>query len=96
MSADIWSIGIISYVLLSGIFPFNETDKKTLFREITSQEVLFPKKLWKFNSKESAFFVASKLINLTILDLLHKDPYKRMGFVDIFNYPWFYIWDNTS
>jgi hypothetical protein len=67
MSADIWSIGIISYILLSGIFPFNEKDKKSLFREITSQEVLFPKKLWKFNSKESAFFVASKHLIKLIL-----------------------------
>ena len=70
MSADIWSIGIISYVLLSGIFPFNETDKKTLFREITCQEVLFPKKLWKYNSKESAFFTASKSIQFKLFIIL--------------------------
>ena len=81
--SDIWSIGVISYILLSGIYPFDPSEKYKLINDIIFNEIQFPTNLWKYQSKESLFFVKN---------LLNKDPKKRMNFIEIFNFPWFYMW----
>ena len=33
-AADIWAVGVVMYVLLTGVFPFRSCDEKGLFRKI--------------------------------------------------------------
>eukprot|EP01018_Ginkgo_biloba_P032980 Gb_25414 [translate_table: standard] len=43
--ADLWSCGVILFVLISGYLPFNETNIITLYRKINKADFTFPKRL---------------------------------------------------
>ena len=40
--ADIWSTGVILYVLLAGFLPFDEPNMTDLFRKIFAADVAYP------------------------------------------------------
>ena len=42
LKADIWSLGILFYTLLSGMFPFRATNEKELYSKITKGLFIFP------------------------------------------------------
>lgn len=65
---DLWSTGIITYVLLCGYSPFRSEDVKTLVRETKAAKVEFHERYWKNVSVEAKTF---------ILHLLNPDPVKR-------------------
>jgi calcium/calmodulin-dependent protein kinase I len=68
-SCDIWSIGCIFYVLLSGKLPFDHADKKEIIRRTMFESVLFDDdELWDEISLKCKSF---------ILMLLIKDPDQR-------------------
>merc|ERR1739842_180964 len=57
LAADIWSLGVLAYVLLTGFSPFGgETDQETL-RSITSAPLDFPAELFEGVSDEEKEFI---------------------------------------
>jgi serine/threonine protein kinase len=74
-----WSIGVTTYLLLSGETPFNGKNRQQLFRRISCDEPTFPDDKWGNISDEAIDFV---------LRLLTKDPAKRMSASEALRHEW--------
>jgi len=62
LAADMWSVGVISYLLLSGISPFRgETDSDTL-RKVQAGEINFDPDAFKNISADAKDFIANLLL----------------------------------
>lgn len=83
---DIWSIGIIMYVLMTGKPPFNAKSKSELFNKIQTKELPYPLK-----SDGASYSPAS--VNFLML-ITKKDPAQRPGATDALNDKWFDILKN--
>ena len=61
--ADMWSVGVIAYVLLSGQFPFLKEEQDLLDQakldRLMSAQVSYPSAEWECYSKESRRFIGS-------------------------------------
>mmetsp|Transcript_16532 Transcript_16532/g.33179 ORF Transcript_16532/g.33179 Transcript_16532/m.33179 type:complete len:322 (-) Transcript_16532:1234-2199(-) len=66
--ADMWSLGVVTYMLLCGAKPFWGHNKKRIVEKIMHAHVKFKGPNWRFVSKEAKEFV---------LLLLQRDPEKR-------------------
>eukprot|EP00736_Rhodelphis_marinus_P001141 Rmarinus@m.1389 len=75
-AADIWSCGVILFVLLAGYLPFDEPSMKTLFQQIKKAEFQMPSFL-----TISAQDLISKIIVA--------DPTKRISLQQLVQHPWF-------
>lgn len=75
-AADVWSCGIILYVLMAGYLPFEEADLPTLFRRISAAEFVCP--VW--------FSAGAKTFIHKILD---SNPKTRVKIEEIRKDPWF-------
>ncbi|KAG5535690.1 hypothetical protein RHGRI_023452 [Rhododendron griersonianum] len=67
--ADVWSIGIIAYILLCGSRPFWARTESGIFRAVLKADPCFDEPPWPSLSSEAKDFVKC---------LLNKDPRKRM------------------
>jgi serine/threonine protein kinase len=54
---DIWAVGIITYVLLSGSLPFFHNVLHKLYRQIVERDMSFPEAAWKNVSKGALDFI---------------------------------------
>lgn len=59
--ADMWSVGVILYILLGGYPPFLESNQKELFRKIKAGEYEFHEEYWGPVSKEAKDLISSLL-----------------------------------
>ncbi|XP_056162052.1 CBL-interacting serine/threonine-protein kinase 24-like isoform X2 [Syzygium oleosum] len=75
-AADIWSCGVILYVLMAGYLPFDETDLPTLYKKITAAEFVCP--IW--------FSLGATSLIKRILD---PNPRTRIGIEGIRKHSWF-------
>ena len=78
-SCDLWSVGVIAYILLSGYPPFNGRNTDQTHKLIVQGRYSFPSRDWKYNSDESIDFIRR---------LLTYDPEKRMTVEEALNHPW--------
>lgn len=78
-AVDIWSIGIITYVLLCGYSPFRSDDMKELVRETTEAHVEFHDRYWHNVSQEAKDFIKW---------LLNVDPTKRPTAEEALKHRW--------
>jgi serine/threonine protein kinase len=67
--ADVWSIGVIAYILLCGSRPFWARTESGIFRTVLKADPSFDEPPWPSLSAEAKDFVKR---------LLNKDPRKRM------------------
>lgn len=68
-SCDIWSLGIILYILLCGYPPFEGDNHKEIFHNVLNQELKFNPVDWSGLSKGAIELVRK---------MLEKDPEKRL------------------
>ena len=78
---DLWSCGVIMYILLTGKVPFGGKDEKTIFHNIKNED--YNKVLLEKHTKQS-----KNLIN----KLLEKDPEIRINAEKAINHKFFYIY----
>lgn len=61
-SVDIWSIGVITYILLCGFPPFYGNNDQEIFEKILKAEYNFPAESWDPVSDDAKDFIKSMLI----------------------------------
>uniref|UniRef100_A0A3P8SL42 non-specific serine/threonine protein kinase n=1 Tax=Amphiprion percula TaxID=161767 RepID=A0A3P8SL42_AMPPE len=76
---DVWSIGVVMYMLLCGEPPFTSKRKALLLKEIMNTEVRFPQPIWATVSD-----AAKNLLTC----LLKVDPAYRMSANQLLENPW--------
>ncbi|XP_052652289.1 death-associated protein kinase 2-like isoform X4 [Harpia harpyja] len=78
-AADMWSIGVITYILLSGLSPFQgETDAETLSNVVAGT----------YEFEERCFSQTSEMAKDFIRHLLVKEPGHRMTAAECLVHPW--------
>ena len=58
---DIWSCGVISYILLSGIPPFNGTTDQEIMKKVREGQFSFDDRVWQTISENAKDFIRSLL-----------------------------------
>ncbi len=76
--ADMWSVGVVLYMLLSGYPPFQSNNHRELFRKIRASDYVFHDQYWKNMSVEVKQLIAGLLVvnpqdRLTAEQALHSE-----------------------
>ncbi|KAL7646321.1 UNVERIFIED_CONTAM: hypothetical protein RMT77_003230 [Armadillidium vulgare] len=76
---DMWSFGVLTYVLLTGFLPFGGENDQETFLEITRGELDFPEELFEDISEHAIDFIKKLLI---------RQPHLRMSAKECLEHPW--------
>jgi len=79
-SSDLWSIGIITYILLCGFPPFNGHSEAEIFESIQREQLEFPEDAWKGISDNGTDFIKC---------LLQREKESRPSAGLAMTHPWF-------
>ena len=81
---DIWSAGVIVYILLGGYPPFFDESRKRLFAKIKAGKFEFHPQYWGETSAECKDLI-SKMLTV--------DPNKRPSAAELLQHPWILLGD---
>jgi len=84
--SDMWSLGVIVYILLGGYPPFIEQNQRELFRKIRKGQYEFHDEYWGSVSAGAKDFISC---------LLTVSPAKRISAADALKHKWMTADDNT-
>jgi calcium-dependent protein kinase len=76
---DIWSCGVITYIVLSGIPPFNGASDQEIMKRVKTGKFAFSDPCWKNISDQAKDFITQ---------LLTMDMNKRPSAADCLKHPW--------
>ncbi|KAK6158352.1 hypothetical protein DH2020_005666 [Rehmannia glutinosa] len=79
VEADIWSAGVILYILLCGVPPFWGENERGIFRAVLRGHVDFSSDPWPSISSSAKDLVKK---------MLQADPKERLTAVEVLNHPW--------
>jgi len=79
-SADVWSLGVIMYILLCGFPPFWGDSPKEILEQVRGKEPEFPSPEWDPISPMAKQLISNFLLN--------KDPSKRPTANQMLEHPW--------
>ncbi|KAG5530223.1 hypothetical protein RHGRI_030560 [Rhododendron griersonianum] len=77
--SDVWSIGVISYILLCGRRPFWDRTEDGIFKEVLRNKPDFRRKPWPTISNSAKEFIKKLLV---------KDPRARLTAAQALSHPW--------
>ncbi|XAR57981.1 Non-specific serine/threonine protein kinase [Bertholletia excelsa] len=77
--SDVWSIGVITYILLCGRRPFWDRTEDGIFKEVLKKKPDFHRKPWPAISNSAKDFVKKLLV---------KDPRARLTAAQALSHPW--------
>jgi calcium-dependent protein kinase len=77
--ADMFSVGVISYMLLSGCKPFWASTRKEIAEKVKNCDYSLSSRYWYSISEEAKDFVSK---------LIEKDPDRRLSAKDAKDHPW--------
>lgn len=83
---DIWSCGVVLYVLLSGYYPYNSGTASGIYAKIQKQDPTFPYDQWHNVSDEAQDLLTK---------MLERSPKLRISFEECLKHKWFKKFDES-
>jgi len=63
--ADLWSVGVVMYSIVAGVFPFDSDSQREIVRQIMKSDPSYTEEEWTSMSDESIRFILSILTRMT-------------------------------